>query len=45
MQAAELRFIELGVALRMALNVLREPFTEFIMGVEETGHNEMKKGP
>lgn len=45
MQAAKLRFIELGVALCMALDILREPFAEFIMGVEKTGHNEMKKGP
>lgn len=46
MQAAQLMFIQLAAfVLRGILNILREPLVELVVGIEQTGHDEVKQSP
>ena len=46
MQTAELVLIELATfVLRSILDVLRKPLVEFVVGIEQTRHDEVQKRP
>lgn len=43
MQPTKLMFVEfVALVLRGILDVLREPFVELVMGIEQTRHDEMQ---
>lgn len=44
-EAGELVFIHDRLLLRVTLNVPREPFIEFFMGVKHGRHDEVKQSP
>jgi hypothetical protein len=46
MQSAKLVFVELvALVLSSVLNILREPFVELVMGIEQTRHDEVQQCP
>ena len=46
MKTAKLMLVELAaLVLSSVLDVLREPFVELVMGIEETRHDKVQKRP
>ncbi|KAH6603254.1 hypothetical protein Trco_008029 [Trichoderma cornu-damae] len=44
-EALQLVLVELGVALRVGLDVLGKPFAELVVRIEERRHDEVQQGP
>ena len=45
MQTAQLVLVEFGVRLGVVFDVLGKPFGEFVVAVEERGHDEVQERP
>ena len=45
MQTTELVLVECAFVLCMILNVFGEPFTKFVVRIEQAGHDKVQKGP